>query len=1755
MPSLRRQLPLILLLALLFSAAPAARPAFAQEFTVTVLGDADDGLPGSCGTSCSLREAIRLANENAGPDTISFSFSGSGPFVIAPATPLPALVDNGTTIDGTNKATGAPRTVVIDGSIVSASVSAHGLVIASSDNEVRNLVIGGFTNGDTDLTGGSAIFVDGSIAPGRGDNNRIYGNWLGVGYNGSALDGDSAFNNDRFGVRLFGGASNNRIGGTGPGQGNVIAGGGVANIGVGGAGETSSVAGNIIAGNFIGTNVAGTARPTGVNTDRTQGGINIDAGANGTVISDNLIGGHTQGQLSNNVIAGVFIAGNGSSADGSLIPTGTVLLRNLIGVNAAGAAVPNRVGIAIGGAVVYGPYNTTIGDPANPAGGRNVIAGNTVRGIEIKDSSFKFGNVVIAGNVIGLSPAGSPLPNGTNGSGTGGEGVFVGQYDGTEAGPNPVVTVGPANVISANIAFGVRIRSGGHSVRGNYLGTNLAGSSSNLHVFSPSFQPGTANGAASVWVENGNGVTIGGATAADRNVIAFSGSALGGVGAGILVNPDGLGVAGSCGIGVQCATGVHTIRNNYIGVGAAGSSALNGAISSQAQREGIRLFRSDNNTLQENVIGGLGIGVTVGGTSAPANNNTLLGNRVGTGAGGLTSGGGIPLREEGIRILAGSGNRIEDNLVAYAGAASNPTAYHGIRVGTAGGGANNNQLIGNRLVNNGAFGIGDGVRVDSATGVRISRTETTGNQGFGIRLGNGGNGGRAVPGISAVTPGSPPRAQGSVSGCDGCTIEIFASANLEPDEGPLFVASGTATGGSFDIPVPSCLRYLTATVTDGAGNSSPFSAPFDSGANGPCLPTLTLTLGPATPNALNAAPGSSATYTHRLTHNAQVARSYTIVYTSSLGWASAPTLVEVPAAPAGGTSFADFDVVVTVPVGTSTTPPVPQDVTRVRAVGGAVSSAEQTDTTTVQAVVQNPAAPAVSPGQTKPFAPNQVTFTHTVTNTGNLAGTFDVLDAQLVGSPAGFAIQSAILADPTLDGGQSTTLTIVVSTPAAAPAPGTVLVRFAVGVQGGSQTPTVDDAIVVAAVRSFTFTPATPQSATTPPGADVSFDYVLTNTGNAPDTFNVIGAATGTGNPLTFVSATATPPVPGLANLPPNTPVTVRVTFRVPPGTSAGDYGVSATASAVEGPGRPADEARTATVTVTGGGSATITPGTGTPDPVDVRTAAGTVVFTNTVTNSGNQPVAIVVPASFSAPNGLSAATTANSCDDTPTIADGASCTFTVTVTVPEDTDAGSYSITVSATADNAAPTPDVTATAVNTVNVLLARGVELAPDRSATGGPGQLLTFTHTLTNTGNGVDSFSLSAAPSLPGWSVLVTPTLAPNLPRDGTLAVTVTARVPAVAVAGATNTITVTATGSNGGPSDSVVDAATVAAVTAADLGPGGRRNLDAGATASFTHSITNTGSTTAAFRVEAADSGAGWSSAVSGSPTRALAPGEVVTVTVQVTAPAAAEPGDANTTSLRLFADGTTAPLLDDEEDVSIVGPALGVLITPDNSQTGLPETTLVFTHTLTNIGSEQGLFSLTVAERNGWPATVTPSLVNLGGRQSVPVEVRVSIPDGTRADPVGGAPSGFARVSVELIGDPDVADSATDEIRVGRLYAVDLSASQVRRVNAGGPPQTLTNLTVNNRGNDVDSFDLRAINVPAGWGVTLTPATVTIDKNGTFRVAIRVSVPDGLEPRTIRRLQVEARSRGNPAASDTIELTLVYDPARPTTLYLPLLRR
>ena len=288
-------------------------------FTVTKTADTNDG---TCDADCSLREAITAAYTLAGTDTIAFNIPTSDPgyktntplwWRIQPTSALPTITDP-VIIDGYTQPGASPNTngpglglntvlkIELDGS--SAGVGANGLYITAGNSTVRGLVINRF-----DSMGVRLVSNGGNV---------VEGNFIGTDVTGTVDLGNTVD-----GVKIFGPASNNIIGGTTAGARNIISGNN--NVGV----FINFTTWNTVQGNFIGTDVTGA-----MGLANSFVGVWIE-GSIAHPANNNTIGGNASG--AGNIIAfngfgGVALpiqfstqAGTGNAILGNAIFSNTIL--------------------------------------------------------------------------------------------------------------------------------------------------------------------------------------------------------------------------------------------------------------------------------------------------------------------------------------------------------------------------------------------------------------------------------------------------------------------------------------------------------------------------------------------------------------------------------------------------------------------------------------------------------------------------------------------------------------------------------------------------------------------------------------------------------------------------------------------------------------------------------------------------------------------------------------------------------------------------------------------------------------------------------------------------------------------------------------------------------------------------------------------------------------------------------------------------------------------------------------------------------------------------------------------------------------------------------------------------------------------------------------------------------------------------------------------------------------------------------------
>lgn len=348
-------------------------------------------------------------------------------------------------------------------------------IIDAPDN-----TIGGTDPGSRNVISGnkeSGILVEGSSATG----NVVEGNLIGIDFAGA-----SAVPNVLHGISITD-ASENTIGGTDAGAGNLISGNLFSGVSMAGSS-------NVLQGNFIGTDRAGTAA--------VPNGSASPSGA-GVIVKGNYhnLGGDSiaaRNVVSGNYHDGIVLDGAGAC----------VLQANWVGISATGQTLGNGEN----GIVVRGDSGgNTFG--GSTAAERNVCSGNAANGILLLGAS---GNVFV-GNYIGLSPDGTiSKPNGAAGVSI--TGLF-GSYNligGTGT--------GEGNFISGNGGPGIQMSngSGDNVIQGNVIGMSSTGIKR------------LGNGGAGIEVSGlATNNLIGGTSPGEANRIAYNGDG------GVLVRDRG----------------------------------------------------------------------------------------------------------------------------------------------------------------------------------------------------------------------------------------------------------------------------------------------------------------------------------------------------------------------------------------------------------------------------------------------------------------------------------------------------------------------------------------------------------------------------------------------------------------------------------------------------------------------------------------------------------------------------------------------------------------------------------------------------------------------------------------------------------------------------------------------------------------------------------------------------------------------------------------------------------------------------------------------------------------------------------------------------------------------------------------------------------------------------------------------------------------------------------------------------------------
>jgi titin len=547
------------------------------------------------------------------------------------------------------------------------------------------------------------------------------------------------------------------------------------------------------------------------------------------------IDGSTQPGFAGAPIIELNGAGAGSSSNGLRITAGNSVVKSLainrfglVGIELAAAGgnrlEGNYIGTDVTGTVDLGngtdgvriraSHSNTVGGTAE--GSRNVISGNGGAGIQILCCTAT--NNRIEGNYIGTDASG------TADLGNSDDGVWI---EGSLSNIVGGTAQGSRNVISGNSQAGVEISfsfvgtsTRGNRVEGNYIGTDASGTA----------DLGNSGDGVYLWGADFN--TVGGATAAARNV-----------------------VSGNGGNGVRIFDGAagNRVEGNYLGTDASGSADLGNRAS------GVAIENSTSNTVggtgagTRNVISGNGQSGVLIHALTPYNRssrNRVEGNYIGTDASGTAalgnSGNGVAMLDADSNVVGGTatgaGNLVSGNdrsgvLILGEDATTNRIEGNYIGTNAAGTGDLGNALSGvyidgapSNTLGGTAIGARNIISGNDVYGVAIFGSAATGNRLEGNYIGTDRNGtadlsngyGIFISGAPSNTVGGTTEgARNVISGNGGDGIRILGGGENRIEGNYIGTdATGTADLGNGDtgLYIDSAPFNVVGGTTDGARN-------------------------------------------------------------------------------------------------------------------------------------------------------------------------------------------------------------------------------------------------------------------------------------------------------------------------------------------------------------------------------------------------------------------------------------------------------------------------------------------------------------------------------------------------------------------------------------------------------------------------------------------------------------------------------------------------------------------------------------------------------------------------------------------------------------------------------------------------------------------------------------------------------------------------------------------------------------------------
>ena len=1294
----------------------------------------------------------------------------------------------------------------------------------------------------------------------------------------------------------------------------------------------------------------------------------------------------------------------------------------------------------------------------------NVISGNFGPGVSIEQGNFgtseeiQNGNI-IRNNLIGLNAAG------TTSLANEGSGVFISNNSNNNV-------VGPDNTISANgrdsvfppygVEINGRVSSGGYItgnvVRENRIGTNLSGTSS------------IPNRGGGVLISSSENTVVGGLNTSNKNIISGGDDKAGVAVAEANDTPTG-----------EIRVINPKIQNNWIGLGVTG-------VAFSTKGQGVLLHRRVAGLLvTENVISGNRDGVQIVGLIDETNpdrhprNNTISDNLIGRNP---DNNGNVPNSRHGVVVRGGTfgnvitGNHIEGNAssgitleddsiyqpseprATYNNTISNNEIINNGRAGVQVLKGSSNNIIGpdNTIRNHSVSNTGAVVIQDTGTDSNTIKGNTITNNQIGIFVTNSAS--TNIIGGSGNGDGNQVLNNDShgilISG-EQTNENIVQNNRVEGNAGNGVLVSNKAVQ-----------NRITGTTTDdntGRGIALAVEGNGQGGSNLPGLSGISVTGTNLSATASNCSGGCTVEIftddaplsdegPNFLTRATNVNGSFNVSIAGCK-----PYLIFTITDSSGNTS--EFRN----PQGPfSQCLPVEPGVTLTAA---------------------DPSTQTVEPGQS-------AIYEHRVTNNGTASGTFNVNISSTQGWATDDFPDGVVLAP-----NESQDFEVTVTVP-----PGTQIPsedRTTVTASVGSETAQRTDTTVVAQVVGVEFAPNREQ--TTPinlPGS-ATYTHELTNTGNGQDVFDLVGSVdTGGVTGVTFDFSPSSP-----ITLNPGQSATVEVTVNFPASVAV-PLVVTRVEAQSRADGDVSDDV-TQTTTIELAPIPRLT-----PDGQSQLGDPGTsVTYVHTLENIGSESGDFRLDVDLV---DWSYTIVPNEGDAIP-LDPGQTAPVTLTVDIPAAALAGdSREATVTASVDGNSVTDD----AKDLTTALLVPSLTFVADEARNAGPGETITYVHTLTNTSNGTDTFTVTASPPS-GWEASILPVGEITLERNASQPVTLTLTVPQGTAQGPYDTIVTAQSTSDAAVEESITDTTTVVPAAVPRFDAPQTRSTDPGVAVDFEHTLTNVGNIDGTFDLTVEDLPGGWTSSFAPADSVNINEGDNTQITVRITPPDGTLAGNYNFTVRATAQGGTNAT--DTVVDTVEVNRKADLDLVSDEANTEPPNTVVTTTHTLTNNGNFTDTINLTASTSEGWAVRPLPPVLDIPAGTSEQIEVELTIPPGQVKDLVN-----TTLVTATSAFSPSVEASVQITTTIAEAPGVLWVEPILSRAGEAGTPITFT-FELLNSGSISQTYAMEITDVPDDWTATLIPtSTELLEPGQILPVQLVVQVPEETPLGTMDEVELLATS-------------------------------